>query len=133
MTIKTVEDIYENAEYYMYIGKDFKGKPLKPRRVRLLGIVQEFNKSEFYVCNLARSGKQAYWTTNIFGINESGLGKSEEEAINNYARITDIKLERAYGSQESIQADLKKVEYAPKKYTYYNYRNVKSENVEYDT
>lgn len=133
MAIRSIDDIYENAEYYLYIGKDLKGNPLKPRRVRLLGIVQEFKKSEFYVCNLARSGKQAYWITNIFGIHESGLGKTEQEAIDNYARIVDMKLDRAYCSQESVHADLKKVEYTPKKYTYFNNRNVKFDNVEYNT
>jgi len=124
MAIKSVEDLHENGEYYLYIGKGFEGKPLKPRRIRLLGIIQEFGHSEFYVGNLAQSGKQAHWNLNTWGIGESGLGKTEKEAIENYRKITDIKLECAYESQEAIHQDLKRIENAPRKYTYYNYRNI---------
>lgn len=123
--IKSVEDLYENVEYYLYIGKDLKGNLIIPRRVRLLGIVQEFKNSEFYVGNLSRSKKQSYWVTGIYGIHESGIGKTEQEAIANFRKIQDAKLDRAYGSQEAVHEDLRKVEVSPTRYTYYNYRNVR--------
>ncbi|MBU3659501.1 MAG: hypothetical protein FGM14_06515 [Flavobacteriales bacterium] len=128
MKINSVENIFENFEYYLCIGKDFKGNYFKPRKIRLLGIIQEFNESELYVCNLAKSGKQNYWVTKIISVHESGLGKTEQEAIYNYAKILDVKLNRAYESQESIYKDLKRIELAPNRFTYFNYRDVKTKN-----
>lgn len=120
MAITNVQDLRINNEYYLYIGKDFKGKPLKPRKIRLLGIVQEFKHSELYVGNLKTTGKQADWLTNIWGIHESGIGKTEQEAIENYCKLIDCKLPMAYESQEAIHHDLVKSYTAPNKYTYLN-------------
>jgi hypothetical protein len=44
--IKSINDLFENEEYFLCIGKDMKGKHFKPKPVRLLGIVQEFGHSE---------------------------------------------------------------------------------------
>ena len=123
MMVNSIKDIQNNAEYYLFIGNDFQGKPIKPRRVRILGIVQKSKKSEFFVCNLLTNGKQSYWVTNIWGIEECGLGLSEKEAIENYRKIIDYKLAKSHDSIDSLETDLEKFEYAPKKYTYYNIKN----------
>ena len=122
--INSVCDLLENGKYFLCTGKDLKGKHFKPKPVRLLGIVQEFGHSELYVCNLTTRKKESVWVTNIFGINESGIGKTAQEAIDNYCKIQEADLERAYPSQEAIQQDLRKIDTAPNKFTYYNYRNV---------
>lgn len=122
--INSVNDLIENGEYFICIGKDMKGKHFKPKPVRLLGIVKQYGHSELYVCNLSTSKKESYWKTNIFGNNESGIGKTAQEAIDNYCKIQESDLERAYPSQEAIQQDLRKIDTAPNKFTYYNYRNV---------
>lgn len=120
MAITNVQDLKINNEYYLYIGKDFKGRQLKPRKIRLLGIVQEFRHSELYVGNLKTTGKQAYWLTNIWNIHESGIGKTEKEAIENFRKLVDCKLPMAYESQEAVHYDLVKSYSALNKYTYLN-------------
>lgn len=125
MIVRTVEDLYENKEYYLYLGTDMKGKPMKPRRVRLLGVLQIGNNTEIYICNLTKTGTHAQWVTRTETVSWVGIGVSEREAIENYKKIVDLKLDRAYSSDEDLENDLKRVETGYGEFTYFNYRNIK--------
>jgi hypothetical protein len=122
MAITTIQDLKVNNEYYLYIGKDLKGNHLKPRKVRLLGIIQEFKNTELYVENLKPAGKKINWSTNIWCIDETGIGTTEQEAIQNFCKLDNCKVPMAYGSPEEVDVDLIKNNSDSDRYTYLNRR-----------
>lgn len=123
MRVTTTLDLHENKEYYAQLVKGG-----KIRKIRLLGIINSNSRTEvcFQVIDKNLRYLESY---NFYSIHEIGIGAYEYEASQNYGKLIDSKSPPIYNSDEEITCWLKRIETAPRRYEYFNYRNVKSEPI----